>query len=173
VGGYSTGSNSYPLAEGWASGKWSNEVQSVATNAVTWATEQIGSTAYYGLCLTLVTDAYEDPSGGNFNIESLTNYGTFNSSTYPQEVWTDGFKAGKTGGSNTIPPYGALVFFNASGAGAGNPAVYSHVNIMGSNGEMISSPDVVDETEVHYETMAQLNAAHPYNTYVGWWLPAG
>ena len=144
---------------------------SVETSAVNWAVGQIGSTAYDGLCLTLVTDAYQ--TGAGFNIESLTNYGSFNSSTYPQEVWDAGFNAGTTGGASTTPPYGALVFYNASGPGASDPAEYSHVTIMGSNGEMISSPDVVNETKVHDETMAQVAAAHPYNTYVGWWLPDG
>jgi hypothetical protein len=144
---------------------------SVETEAVNWAIGQIGSKSYDGLCLTLVTDAYQ--TGAGFNIESLTNYGTFNASTYPQEVWNDGFKSGVTGGSNTTPPYGALVFYNASGPGASDPSDYSHVTIMGSNGEMISSPDVVNESAVHYETMAQVAAAHPWNTYVGWWLPDG
>ncbi len=142
----------------------------VETNAVNWAIGQIGSTTYGNLCLTLVNDAYQD--GAGFNIEPLTNYGSFNSGTYPQEIWDDGFKSGTTGGSSTTPPYGALVFFNASGAGASDPADYSHITIMGSGGEMISSNDVLGEN-VHYETLAAVAAAHPYNTYVGWWLPDG
>jgi len=119
---------------------------SVETNAVNWAIGQIGSTGYGGLCLTLVTDAYQ--TGAGFNIESRTNYGSFNSSTYPQEVWGDGFNSGTTGGSNTTPPYGALVFYNASGPGASDPADYSHISIMGSGGEMVSTNDVVNESAV-------------------------
>jgi hypothetical protein len=38
---------------------------------------------------------------------------------------------------------------------------------------MISSNDVAGPNAVHYETMAGVAALHPYNTYVGWWLPAG
>jgi hypothetical protein len=144
---------------------------SIATNAVNWAISQIGSTGYGNLCLEFVNYAYL--KGGNLNIEPLTNYGTFNGNTDPQEVWADGFKTGTTGGANTTPPYGALVFYDASGPGVGDPEDYSHVTIMGSSGEMISSNDVVNETDVHYETMAQVAAKHPYNTYVGWWLPAG
>ena len=143
----------------------------VETSAANWAISQIGSTSFGNLCLTLVNDAYNE--GAGLNIEPLTNYGQFNAGTYPQEVWNDGFKSGTTGGSNTTPPYGALVFYNASGAGAGDPSDYSHVTIMASNGEMISSNDVVNESAVNYETMAQVTAAKPYNTYVGWWLPDG
>jgi hypothetical protein len=140
------------------------------TNAVNWAISKTGNTSYDEACLKFVTVAYQ--SGANFNIESLTNYGTFNNNTYPQEVWNDGFKSGTTGASSTTPPYGALVFFNASGRGAGDLGD-SHVTIMSSNGEMISTNDVVNENSVHRETMAQVKAAHPYNTYVGWWLPDG
>ncbi len=141
------------------------------TNTVNWAIGKIGSTSFGNLCLTLVQEAYLD--GAGVNIEPLTNFGTFNGSTYPQEVWNDGFNTGTTGGSNTTPPFGALVFYNASGPGAGDPSDYSHVTIMGSGGEMISTNDVVNENAVHYETMAQVAAKHPYNTYVGWWLPDG
>ena len=144
---------------------------SVETSAVNWAISKIGSTSYGSLCLTLVTDAYQ--SGASFNIETLTKFGSFDNNTYPQEVWSDGFTAGTTGDSATTPPYGALVFFNASGAGANDPADYSHVTIMGSAGEMISTNDVVNENAVHYETMADLAGKHPFNSYVGWWLPDG
>jgi hypothetical protein len=141
------------------------------TGAVNWAISQIGSTSYGSLCLEFVQYAYQD--GANLNIEPRTNYGSFNSSTYPQEVWNDGFNTGTTGGSNSTPPYGALVFYNASGPGASDPSDYSHVTIMGSNGNMISTNDVVNENAVHYESMSQVSAKHPYNTYVGWWLPDG
>jgi hypothetical protein len=135
------------------------------TAAVTWAAGQIGSTSYYDRCLAFVQVAYQD---AGLNIPPLTNYGAFNSNTYPQQVWDDGFNSGSTGGSNTTPPYGALVFFN-------DPSDYefSHVTIMGSGGEMISSPDAFDESAVHYETLAQAADSGAYATYVGWWLPDG
>jgi len=44
---------------------------------------------------------------------------------------------------------------------------------MGINGEMISTPDALDEGAVHYETLAQANGSGSYSTYVGWWLPDG
>ena len=118
------------------------------TAAVNWAISKIGSTSFGSLCLTLVQEAYANGAGVNF--EPLTNFGTFNSNTYPQEVWNAGFKSGATGGSGTTPPYGALVFYNASGPGASDPSDYSHVTIMGSGGEMISTNDVVNEGAVHY-----------------------
>jgi hypothetical protein len=136
------------------------------TAAVSWSVAQIGSTSYYNLCLTFVQRAYQD--GAGVNIEPLTKYGAFNSNTYPQQVWDDGFNSGTTGGSNTTPPYGALVFFNDP-----SDYEYSHVAIMGSGGEMISSPDAFDESAVHYETLAQAAHSGAYASYVGWWLPDG
>ena len=136
------------------------------TAAVNWSVAQIGSTGYYNLCLTLVQRAYQD--GAGLNIEPLTKYGAFNSNSYPQQVWDDGFNSGTTGGSNTTPPYGALVFFNDP-----SDYEYSHVAIMGSGGEMISSPDAFDESAVHYETLEQAAHSGAYAAYVGWWLPDG
>jgi len=136
------------------------------TAAVNWAVARIGSTSFYDLCLTFVQDAYQDGTG--LNIQPLTKYGAFNSNTYPQQVWDDGFNSGTTGGSNTTPPYGALVFFNDP-----SDYEYSHVTIMGSGGEMIASPDAFDESAVHYETLEQAAHSGAYAAYVGWWLPDG
>ncbi len=136
------------------------------TAAVNWAVARIGSGSFYDLCLTFVQDAYQD--GAGLNIQPLTKYGAFNSNTYPQMVWDDGFNSGTTGGSNTTPPYGALVFFNDP-----SDYEYSHVTIMGSGGEMISSPDAFDESAVHEETLAQAAHSGAYSAYVGWWLPDG
>jgi hypothetical protein len=136
------------------------------TAAVNWAVARIGSTSYYDLCLTFVQDAYQD--GAALNIQPLTKYGAFDSNTYPQQVWDDGFNSGTTGGSNTTPPYGALVFFNDP-----SDYEYSHVTIMGSGGEMIASPDAFDEGAVHYETLEQAAHSGAYAAYVGWWLPDG
>ena len=136
------------------------------TAAVNWAVARIGNTSYYNLCLAFVQDAYQD--GAGLNIQPLTKYGAFNSNTYPQQVWDDGFNSGTTGGSNTTPPYGALVFFNDP-----SDYEYSHVAIMGSGGEMISTPDAFDESAVHYETLEQAAHSGAYAAYVGWWLPDG
>ena len=152
------------------SGGGSSGPTATETNEVNWAISKINSTVYGELCLGFVTDAY---SAAGLNISALMNFSPINGNTYPQEVWDAGFKSGTTGGSGTTPPYGALVFYNASGAGASDPSNDSHVTIMGSGGEMISTNDVVGPNAVHYETMMQVSDAHPYNTYVGWWLPDG
>src|SRR5579863_3501254 len=140
------------------------------TAAVNWAVGQIGNNGYQNLCLSFVQNAYQD--GAGLNIQPLTSYGTFNSNTYPQQVWDDGFKSGTTGGSNTTPPYGALVFFNDP-----SDYEYSHVMIMGNGGEMISTEDAYSDhhglPSVHYETLAQEQASGAYASYVGWWLPDG
>jgi hypothetical protein len=139
---------------------------SAETAAVNWATAQIGSTAWPGLCLSFVYAAYKD--GAGVNLEGLTSGVAYNANTDPQDVW--GHTSAGTTGTGT-PPYGALVFFDAKSGY--NPEDYSHVTIMGANGEMISSPDVVNESAVHYETLAQHAGSGAYDTYVGWWLPDG
>ena len=137
------------------------------TQAVNWAVEQIGSTSYGNLCLTFVYDAYQN--GAGINLRNDTTGVTYNSDTDPQDVW--GHTVTGTTGSDNDPPYGALVFFNAK-AGY-NPEDYSHVAIMGAGGEMISTNDAFNESNVHYETLAQEQGSGSYSTYVGWWLPDG
>jgi cell wall-associated NlpC family hydrolase len=133
---------------------------------VNWATGQIGSTAFPGLCLTFVQDAWND--GAGINLESLTSGVTYNYNTDPEDVWGH-FTSGTTG--TGTPPPGSLVFFNAT---AGHdPEDYSHVTIMGNDGEMISSPDTFNDGGVHEETLAQHAASGAWNTYVGWWQPDG
>ncbi len=133
--------------------------------AVAWAVSRLGSTAFNGLCLTFVYDAYLD--GAGINLEGYTSGVTYSSSTYPQDVWGH-FTHGTTG--TGTPPYGALVFFNSK---PGYSIEYSHVMIMGSGGEMISTTDAFNESDVHYETLAQQAASGAYASYVGWWLPDG
>jgi len=137
------------------------------TQAVNWAVGQIGSTSYGNLCLTFVYDAYQN--GAGINLRNDTTGVTYNSDTDPQDVW--GHTVTGTTGSDNDPPYGALVFFNAK-AGY-NPEDYSHVAIMGAGGEMISTNDAFNESNVHYETLAQEQGSGSYSTYVGWWLPDG
>ena len=159
------------LVAGWLVGGMlapsSAQAQTTAeTNAVNWAVGQIGSTAWPGLCLPFVQAAYED--GASINLEDLTSGVTYNADTDPEDVW--GHTTAGTTGTGT-PPYGALVFFNAKPGY--DPEDYSHVAIMGANGKVISTPDAVDESAVHYETLAQHADSGAYDTYVGWWLPDG
>jgi len=154
----------------WASGRISGAGSGVPTEAetaaVSWAIGQIGSTAWPGDCLPFVQAAYAD--GASIDLKNLTSGVTYNANTDPEDVW--GHTAAGTTGTGT-PPYGALVFFNAR-AGY-DPEDYSHIAIMGAGGEMISTPDAVDEGAVHYETLAQHASSGAYDTYVGWWLPDG
>jgi len=150
---------------------------SAETSAVGWAVGQIGrtnqpdGTTWAGFCLPFVQDAYADGTGPTINIQSLAQpVGGWNADTDPEDVWDGTFSAGTTGGSSTTPPYGSLVFFDAKPGY--NAEDYSHVEIMGSNGEMIGTPGEPGKA-VFEETLAQHAAAGDYNTYVGWWLPDG
>ncbi len=141
------------------------------TNAVQWATHQIGSTQWDGLCLSFAFDAYLD--GSQMNLEGDVRNVAFSSETDPEDVWGNGgsnFTAGtwEATSDTTSIPYGALVFFDAKPGYSSED--YSHVTIMGSGGVMISTPDVAGSA-VHTETFAQVAGA--WNTLVGWWLPAG
>jgi hypothetical protein len=138
------------------------------TSAVSWAQAQIGSRKWYGLCLTFVQDAYQ--YGAGINLPNETSGVVYNSNTDPEDVWghfSGGIWQATTNESGI--PYGALVFFNAKPGY--DPEDYSHVTIMGAGDEMISTPDVANESVVHEETFAQV--ARAYATYVGWWLPDG
>jgi hypothetical protein len=151
----------------WASGRLGGTGPTAAeTAAVNWAIGQIGSTAWYGLCLSFTFDAYLD--GAGMNLEDRTSGVTYNANTDPEDVW--GHTDTGTTGTGT-PPFGALVFFDAKPGY--NPEEFSHVTIMGADGEMISTPDAFDEGAVHFETLAQANGSGAYATYVGWWLPDG
>lgn len=148
---------------------------SAETSAVNWALRQVGQTEHNGvpwveLCLPFVQDAYEDGAGPHIPIQSIAQpVGGWNSNTDPQDVWAGTFSAGTTGtGAN--PPYGSLVFFDAKPGYSAED--FSHVEIMGSNGEMTGTPGGPGQA-VFEETLAQHEAAGDYNTYVGWWLPDG
>src|ERR1700683_5195175 len=135
------------------------------TDAVNWAVGQIGSTSGGSLCLSFVQTAYDH---AGINIQNDTSGVTWNRNTDPEDVW--GHTTTGTTGTGA-PPYGALVFFNAKSGY--DPEDYSHVTIMGANGEMISTNDAYNENDVHYETLAQEQGSGAYATYVGWWLPDG
>lgn len=136
------------------------------TGAVNWAAGQVGSTSWGYLCLSFVYDAWQ--YGAGINLRNDTSGVAYNSNTDPQDVWGH-FTTGTTGTGE--PPYGALVFFDAKSGY--DPEYYSHVAIMGANGEMISTNDAFNESAVHYETLAQEQSSGSYSVYVGWWLPDG
>lgn len=153
--------------------RWATPTSAEAS-AVTWAMGQVGQTEYKGvswagLCLPFVQDAYE--KGTNPLIPPISSIahpvGGWNSNTDPQDVWAGTFSAG-TWSKGPNPPYGSLVFFDASH----DPEDFSHVEIMGPNGVMIGTPGTPGQA-VFEETLAHHEGAGDYNTYVGWWLPDG
>jgi hypothetical protein len=151
----------------WASGRLGGTGPTpTETAAINWAIGQLDSSAWDERCLEFVQDTYED--GAGIDLEDLTSGVAYNDDTDPEDVW--GHTTSGTTGIGT-PPYGALVFFNAKSGY--NPEYYSHVTIMGSDGEMISTPDAFDDSAVHYETLDQAEHSGAYATYVGWWLPDG
>lgn len=174
-------SGAYRGSVGWLSEHWLNTpvkanqhvsgeppcsapapVSASAQKAINWATARLGSTAYNGLCLSFVRQAYS-AAGKDLKSEISVTWG---SNTYPQDIWGH-FKAGRTG--TGTPPAGALVFYLAK---SGHSKTYSHVTIAtDASRNTISTNDTVNRTSVHRESISQHTQSGAYNTYVGWWLP--
>jgi uncharacterized protein YraI len=134
-------------------------VSATEAAAANWATGQIGSKSWDGLCLALVNKAW---AAAGVSLPSEVSV-AWNGNTYPTDIWGH-FKAGKTGtGAPAVP--GSIVFFH--GSTSAHYRDWSHVIIYVGNGEYVSSPDSVNESDVHYETYGQ----HPTNVELGWWLP--
>lgn len=162
--------------------------------AINWAKSYLNSSSYYDLCLKFVSNAY---AAANVTLQNFV-VPQMNNSTYPQFIWRQ-FKqlqqyivggpgitpqpvtaqSGIYGGPETVPPAGALVFFNQVGAHDGNSqasGVFSHITLSLGGSNMISTGDNTTAdpgwTVIHDETLAQHQASGAWNTYVGWWLPA-
>ncbi|HEY6887201.1 MAG TPA: hypothetical protein VI300_05450 [Solirubrobacter sp.] len=126
--------------------------------AIAWARSYADahSHTYIGLCLSFVFDAY---AHAGINLRPWVNY-AINGNTYPSDIWGR-FTHGSTG--TGTPPAGALVFWIPRNGDRTN----SHVALSLGGGNLVSTSDSVDESGVHYETIAQ----HAYAVYQGWWLP--
>jgi hypothetical protein len=124
------------------------------TAAVNWARPYVtaSSTSYSGLCLTFVFKAY---AAAGLSLRNWVNVG-ISATTYPQNIWGH-FTHGHTG--TGTPPFGALVFFNAT---ARHSITYSHVPLSTGGGNLISTSDAANESYTHDETLAQHAAAHPW-----------
>ncbi len=146
--------------------------------AVTWAESMIGSPQgvapdgmYWEGCLLFVTDAYAKHA--NFPPIRAEMPSSVNSNTFPVDLWpegeTKGDFSGGTQGTDTSPPFGALVFWYSTLGTAD-----SHVALSIGNDTLVSTdvvqPDVLGSAGIHYETMAQFQA-NSFNRYEGWWLP--
>jgi hypothetical protein len=143
-------------------GAFSSSARAATTQeqaAVAWATARATShdTHWYGACLAFVFDAYSP--GINLWVGYVNPAVHINGNTVPLDIWPNIITGTK--GNDTNPPYGALVFWDA------HSSYPSHVALSLGNGNLISTPDAVDETGVHYENMGQ----HPSAPYLGWWLP--
>ena len=126
--------------------------------AVAWASSFLGTAYDSGLCLTFVFAAW---SAAGVNLRDWVNV-PIGSNTYPVDIWGH-FTHGTTG-TGMDPPVGSLVFF----ASRSGDVSLSHVAISVGGGEMISTTDAINESVVHYETVA---AHAAYANYLGWWLP--
>jgi cell wall-associated NlpC family hydrolase len=97
-------------------------------NAIAWARQRLGSTAYASRCLAFVEDAYERPNhlevfGGDFAHESAELYGARNN----------------TG----TPPTGAFVFYDNTGELFGLRQNWGHVGLCIGDGQVVHAWDRV------------------------------
>lgn len=119
-----------------------------ASAAISWAQAQTGSTAWDGLCLRFVTEAYDAaginirPLGDNYSAVRYWN-------SYAGARYTD-----------AAPPAGAVVFWDADSWNADG-----HVAISLGDGTAISSEER-STTGVHTFAIADRNATKPYLGYV-------
>lgn len=134
-----------------------------ASQAISYASARVGSTAYNGACLRFVREAWAS-AGVDLRSQVTVAWG---SNTYPQDIWGH-FRSGTTGTGN--PPPGALAFYLAK---SGRSKTYSHITIATDRGgNTISTNDTVDRNKVHAESISQHSSSGAYNYYVGWWMPA-
>lgn len=121
----------------------------VTDAAIAWAKAQQGSTNWDNYCLTFVADAYSNagvdirPLAGD-NASALSYWNTYGGAKY----------------TDTNPPAGALVFWNADSY---NPD--GHVAISLGDGTAISSYERSTHG-VHIFSIADRNATKPYLGYV-------
>ncbi len=100
-----------------------------AQNAINWAQSKLGQTAWDGLCLNFVYQAYL--YGAGVNITSGLPYSQAHNTAYT--YWT----VAPNHHSDRNPPAGALVFWR----GASSPTGAGHVGLSEGGGTIISSYD--------------------------------
>ncbi|MEU4526360.1 CHAP domain-containing protein [Amycolatopsis sp. NPDC024027] len=117
---------------------------SAAEDAVNWARAQLGQSAYEGLCLSFVVNAYRNGAGVDIG-----------SAPAAVDYWNA--RPGQQHPNDGAAPLGALVFWDATSA---NP--YGHVGISLGDGTVISSYEHSDHT-IHVFAIADRNGAgYPY-----------
>lgn len=139
--------------------------EQLVERAVTWATAQLGSTAWALRCLSFVEDAFEVPNG----IE------VFGGSTARESA--DLFDAGSAVGE---PPRGSFVFFDTAGVVDGVLRPWGHVGLALGDGRMVHTwPEVRIDAIADLPSLPAGGWSAP--RYLGWagpevvvrWRPAG
>ncbi|GAA0972244.1 hypothetical protein [Nocardiopsis tropica] len=127
--------------------------QVCADNAVTWARQHLGSTAYASRCLAFVEDAYERSNhveifGGDFAGESARIYAAREN----------------TG----VPPTGAFAFYDSTGELFGRRQDWGHVGLCVGDGRVVHAWDRVRID--HYLDIPDLAAPPGWDPprWVGW-----
>jgi hypothetical protein len=126
-------------------------VTSNAQKAINWAQSKLGQTAWDGLCLNFVYQAYL--SGAGVNITSGLPYGPSHNTAYT--YWT----VAPNHHTDRNPPAGALVFWR----GVSSPTGAGHVGLSEGGGTIISSYD----GRTHGVHTFNINS-YQQNLYLGW-----
>ncbi len=129
------------------------DYQPYIKNAIQWAREQLGSSAYSFLCLAFVEDAYEKGNG----IE------IFGADSARESAELYGVQT-----SSAVPPRGAFVFYECSGPFDGVEKDWGHGGLSCGDGNVIHGWDQVREDG--YLTVEQLQGAPGWTCpkYIGW-----
>lgn len=131
----------------------SDDFTKYVENAVNWALDKLGSTAYRTLCLAFVEDAYEESN----------------------DIWLDGYPSAKEESdafevrhSDEHPPRGAFVFYDCYGTIKDEYRNWGHVGLSLGYEKVIHAWD-----KVRIDTMRgveELEAAEGWTkpNYLGW-----
>ena len=131
----------------------SDDTEEISQNAIGWAKQHLGSSAYATRCLAFVEDSIERANGievfgGDYAGESARLYGA---GQYPGE-----------------PTPGALVFYDTAGELFGSRQNWGHVGLALGGGEVIHAWDKVRVDD--YRSLASLSPAAGWESLrlVGW-----
>ena len=131
----------------------SDDFTEYVENAVNWALDKLGSTAYRTLCLAFVEDAYEESNG----------------------IWLDGYPSAKEESdafevrhSDERPPRGAFVFYDCFGTIKDKYRNWGHVGLSLGDERVIHAWDKVRIDTVR--GVEKLEAAEGWTkpNYLGW-----
>jgi len=104
------------------------EIEGIADRAIRWAMQLLGQTGYRGKCLAFVEDALEQAN-------QLELFG--------RDTATESADIYQVSNANTMPPRGALVFYDCEGSLNGEFRNWGHVGLMLDDGKVIHAWDKV------------------------------